>query len=69
MDQQKGGKMCTENQHKRRELVILVTVISENYIFQFGKSHHLKVDEQSVMSLKNAGGCWQWPGLKRFGNN
>lgn len=49
--------MRTENQSKKRELAILVTVISENYIFQFRKSHNLKVDEQSVMCLKNAGGC------------
>lgn len=41
--------MCTENQYKKTELAVLVTDISENYLFQFGKSHNLKVDEQSVI--------------------
>lgn len=42
--------MCTENQYKKTELEILVTVISENcYRFHFSMSQNLKLDEQSVI--------------------
>lgn len=45
------GKMCTENQYKKTELEILVTVISENcYRFHFSMSQNLKFDEQSVIT-------------------
>lgn len=38
--------MYTENEYKKTELEILVTVISENYyLLYFTKSQNLKLDE------------------------